>query len=458
MLDLTNNITRSLLKEYSKRSFYNFFRLAWSYVETSEFIDNWHIKYICDILQDRQLIWEKGNKIEDNELFDVLINICPSASKSLIVSVMFPAWLLLRNPKLKILNATYSFQISEQLASKRLRLIQSDLYQSICNYKLKSSAINNMMTDKGGSIFATSISGSLTGTHYDVLIIDDPNSPQSIYSEPTRNEANRFITEVLPSRKTNVKRSYTIYLQQRFHNDDVSGTLLAQKNCNKLKHIVIPAIDVNNKSFFEARFPLSYFDSIKEQLGSVQFNAQYMQVTQPEQGGIIKKDWIKFIDGNNAEKLTYFLDSAYGGDKADDNAIIGCYKHQNNLVIQMVEANKMEFPELLKWLKLNLPNNAKLYIEGKASGKTIIQTLKRETNFNIIEIQPKGSKNERKNSCSPYFESGRVFINNYVNHKTKLVEQLIFDNPRHDDLADVTLYAIEYMLKKSSGSYNIGFV
>ena len=124
----------------------------------------------------------------------------------------------------------------------------------------------------------------------------------------------------------------------------------------------------------------------------------------------------------------------------------------------MCEANKMEFPELLKWLKTHLPNNAKLYIEGKASGKTIIQTLKRETNFNIIEIQPKGSKNERKNSCSPYFESGRVLINNFINFKTKLVEQLIFDNPKNDDLADVTLYAIEYMLKKGSGMNNIRFI
>ena len=62
MINLNDTITRGIIKEYCKRNFYNFFKVAWNYVETSEFIDNWHIKYICDILQERQLIWEKGNK------------------------------------------------------------------------------------------------------------------------------------------------------------------------------------------------------------------------------------------------------------------------------------------------------------------------------------------------------------------------------------------------------------
>ena len=61
-------------------------------------------------------------------------------------------------------------------------------------------------------------------------------------------------------------------------------------------------------------------------------------------------------------------------------------------------------------MKDNIPHYSKVYIEGKASGKSIIQTLKQQTNFNIVEIQPKGSKLERKHSISPFFESGRIII------------------------------------------------
>lgn len=459
MIQLKNIVEINITREYCKRSFYNFFKLIWDSVETVQYVDNWHIKLLCDELQKRQFIWEKqsNGEIIDEEAFDILVNICPSASKSLIISVAFPAWILLRNPRVKILNTTYSYSISEKLASKRSRLFTSDLYQKLMEFKIKNLSLSNFENDLGGSIFATSVGGSLTGTHYDVLLIDDGNSPQSIYSEPARQEANRFISEILPSRKTNVKRSYTIYVQQRFHQEDISGTLLSAKNGKKLKHIVIPAIE-NGKSFFEERFPISYFDQIREQLGSIQFAAQYMQVTQDDAGGIIRKDWLKEIEGDSTQKLTYFLDSAYGGDKADDNAIIGVYKASNNLVIQMCHINKMEFPELIKWMKINIPSNSKIYIEGKASGKSIIQTLKRETNFNILETQPKGSKLERKHSISPFFESGRVFINKFIDNKQKLTEQLIFDNSKHDDISDTVTMSIEQLLKIGGGNYNLGFI
>ena len=452
---LDNNITISIVKEICKRSFYQFFKLAWDSVESADYEDNWHIKYLCDELQKRFNIWEKNEKATPDELYDIIVNICPSASKSLIVSIMFPAWALLKNNKLKILNVTYSHAISEQLAGKRIKLLKSDFYRKISSIELESEAVNCTKIKKGGQIIATSIAGSITGLHFDILIGDDLNAPQSIFSKSDREQTKRFIKEVLPSRKTNVKRSYTIYLQQRLHHEDATGVLLEQKNKN-YKHIVIKAIE-DGKSFFEKRFPLEYFNDLKETLGSISFNAQYLQTTQEESGGIIKKIWLKYIESNE-DKLIYFLDTAYGGQNADYNAIVGVIKKDNNIIIQKANINKMEFPELIKFLKSYIPPHAKVYIEGKASGKTIIQTLKKETNFNVIEIKSTVSKLQRKQSISPYFEAGRVFINKYIDHIETIEEQLIFDNTNNDDLLDVIMYAIEYILVKNVGNYQFGFV
>ena len=384
--------------------------------------------------------------------YDLLINCPPGSSKSLIISVFFPAWIWLNNPSAKIITASYSHKIAEELSGKSLRLIQSDLYSKLVSFKLDSVAVNNIKNNRGGQRFVTSTNGTVTGIHADIIICDDINSPQSIFSESDREQTRKFIQEILPSRKTNPKRSYSIYVQQRLHNEDGTGIVLKSKR--KLKHICIPAINDNGESFFPSRFTIEFLNSMKEQLGSISFAAQYNQITQDAQGGIIKKDWIKELI--TADKpCTYFLDSAYGGTKADDNAIIGCYKDLNNLVIQMCEINKYEFPELIKWLKQNLPVNAKIYIEGKASGKSIIQTLRQQTSFNIIETQPKGSKLERKNAASPYFESGRIIINQYINYKTDMIEQLIFDNTKHDDILDVVTAAIDNMLKVNKGVYHV---
>ena len=368
-----------------------------------------------------------------------------------MISVFFPAWVWLIKPSTKIISYSYSYKVAEELSGKSLRLLMSDEYQSICDFKLTSTAISNIKNNKYGQRFVTSTGGAVTGIHADIIIGDDPNSPQSINSEASREEAKRFVREILPSRKTSIKRSYCITVQQRMHNEDVTSCLLDLGNP---KLVAVSAINENGESFFPSRFPLSVLNNKKIELGSISFMAQYMQITQDEQGGILKKDWLR-IEPTQHKPLIYFIDSAYGGVKADDNAVLGCYKEANNLIIQSVERNKLEFPELLKWLKSNIPNNSKVYIEGKASGKSIIQTLKQETSFNIIEVQPKGSKLERKHSCAPYFEAGRVIINSSIKYKQDLIEQLVFDNTKHDDIMDVVTMAVDNILKVNKGVYNV---
>lgn len=448
-------LTKQVLREYSLRSFYNFFKLFWSTVESAPFVDNWHIKHICNELEKRYYLWDDSDsgRYTNDSLYDLIINLPPGSSKSLIVSVFFPAWVWLKSPAVRMITASYSHKIAEELSGKSLRLMQSDLYSKVSTFKLTSTAVNNLKTSKGGQRFVTSVGGTITGIHADIIICDDINSPQSIYSEADRESTRKFVQEILPSRKTNLRRSVTFYVQQRLHNDDATGYIL--KGSKAYKHICISAIDYNGNSFFPARFPIEYLNSLKEQLGSISFNAQYLQVTNKDGGGVIKRDWLKFDDIINHPPLMYFVDSAYGGKNADYNAIIGVFKHINSLYIVKCEQNKYEFPELIKWLKENLPSNSTVYIEGKASGKSIVQTLKADTNFNVIELQVKSGKMERKNAVSPYFESGRIIINSNIEYKEDIITQLIFDVTRNDDILDTIMHSIEKLLVKNTGKYNI---
>lgn len=446
-----------IIKEYSLRSFYGFVKALWSQVEPNEYVDNWHIELVCKELQKKFYYYDnirRNRNMKADMDYDLLFNLPPGSTKSMIASVFFPVWVWLKRPATKIACISYSYKIAEELASKRLKLMQSDLFIELVNFKITKTALENIKNNKGGQMFVTSTDGTITGVHFDILINDDPNSPQSIYSEADRKKARRFVTEVLPSRKTNIASSFTITVQQRLHNEDVSGALL--ESPGKLRHISVPAIDENGESFFPSRFPVSFLLGMKEKLGSVSFNAQYMQVTQEASGGIIKKDWLIEESMAVPRKVTYFIDSAYGGVNADDNAIIGVYKEGNNLYLYSLEVNKFEFPELIHWLKINLPPNAKVYIEGKASGKSIIQTLRSQTNFNVMEKKVIGGKIERKHSVSPYFESGRIIINKQIKNKQMLIEQLIFDETKNDDILDVIMHSIEQLLKVSKGTYNIG--
>jgi predicted phage terminase large subunit-like protein len=457
MINLREIQIKQIYKEYFTRSFYGFVKTLWSEVEPNKYVDNWHIEKVCDMLEDRfnAFVYESeniNNKVAKERTKDLLFNLPPGSTKSMIISVFFPAWVWFRRPSTRIICTSYSYAIAEELASKCLKLMQSDTYMNVSSFKITKTALVNMKNSIGGQRFTTSTGGTITGLHADIIINDDPNSPQSIYSPVAREEAKRFISEVLPSRKINIRTGYTITVQQRLHNDDVSGNLLEAGN---LIHLSVPAIDADGKSFFENRFPVEFLLLQKERLGTISYNAQYLQRTQEASGGIIKRDWLIEDITQPPKGLIYFIDSAYGGKNADYNAVLGCYKIGNKLFLHTLEINKLEFPELIKRLGEIIEPNSKVYIEGKASGKSIIQTLKAESSFNVIEKKVVGDKTVRKHAMSPFFESGRIIINKNIKHKVELIEQLIFDETRYDDILDVVMHATEQLLRASSGNYNV---
>lgn len=458
MINLQERQIKQIYKEYFTRSFYGFVKTLWSEVEPNAYVDNWHIEKVCDMLEDRfnAFVYDSVNipfrSSPKEKTKDLLFNLPPGSTKSMIISVFFPAWVWFRRPSTRIICTSYSYAIAEELASKCLKLMQSDIYISVAPSKITKTALGNMKNNMGGQRFTTSTGGTITGLHADIIINDDPNSPQSIYSPVAREEAKRFVSEVLPSRKINIRTAYTITVQQRLHNDDVSGNLLEAGN---LIHLSVPAIDEKGKSFFEERFPVEFLLLQKERLGTISYNAQYLQRTQEADGGIIKRDWLIEDITQPPRGLIYFIDSAYGGKNADYNAILGCYKIGNKLFLHTLDINKLEFPELIKRLGEIIEPNSKVYIEGKASGKSIIQTLKAESNFNVIEKKVVGDKMVRKHAMSPFFESGRIIINKNIKHKVELIEQLIFDETKYDDILDVIMHATEQLLKASSGNYNV---
>jgi predicted phage terminase large subunit-like protein len=429
-----------ILREYCRRSFYNFVKLVWKEVETQQFLDNWHIKVMCDALQKRFEANLAG--IIDK---DININVPPGSTKSLICSVMYPAWIWLVKPSTKIISASYSHKIAEELAYKSLLILNSEIYKMMCNFSLKTNNVTFLRNNCRGYRFVTSSTGSVTGVHADVIILDDINSPQSIHSSADRETARKFVQEIIPTRLTSPKLSFTIYIQQRLHFEDATSFL---KNVH---NIIISAINENGESFFPQRFSIDFFNSIKDKIGSRNFEAQYMQKVVNEDGGILKRSWFKVEEVEYANGMAYAIDSAYGLTKGDYTGVVCGYKKNNMIYIYRAERNKYQFPELISYIKKNIPFASKIYIEGKASGKSIIQSLQRETNLHVIEVQPNGNKLQRKHALSPLFESGRVIFDS----SCKLViEELTNDNSKNDDVADACMYLIE-KLNENSGEYII---
>jgi len=121
-------------------------------------------------------------------------------------------------------------------------------------------------------------------------------------------------------------------------------------------------------------------------------------------------------------------------------------------------------PELIRFIPnfiTSLGINVKMvYVEPKASGKSIVQLLKSQTNINVAEIKSNltsVSKIERARTVSPFIEGGKInlvdgkWIDNYLS------QIAMFPNAKHDEHIDLTSYAIDLELIQglNRGKYNI---
>jgi predicted phage terminase large subunit-like protein len=102
-----------------------------------------------------------------------------------------------------------------------------------------------------------------------------------------------------------------------------------------------------------------------------------------------------------------------------------------------------EFPELISFMKsFNLPH----YVEGKASGKSAVQALKRE-GLNAVEVNDVAKdKVSRTLEAVPTVEAGRVYTTQEVADYLYFADGqgiLKFPNNTHDDLNDALTQAIK---------------
>lgn len=460
------NISLNLLKaEKCKRSFYYFIQEFWTEADTSSPVWNWHIEYLANTLQeDIELLLNKLPKKND-----VIINCPPGTSKSMIVSVLLPAWILSKSPSTRIITASYSNTIALELSQKSRNLMQGEKYKSYFNIKLKDdeNTKSNYKTEQGGGRFVTSTGSNILGMHADIIICDDIQNLSTIYSDVERNNVNEWVSGTLSTRKADKENTLMIFVQQRLHQLDITNYLLSKGK--KYKHIILPgylhhnispsslSVYYKNNLLDIYRLNINALNSLKDDLGSKNFNAQILQDPESDDDSIIKKEWINIIDNQpiNDVQYEYFIDSAYGGEDADYNVILECFKYNNCLYITNLIRNKDDFPTFLKSIQKFVRGN-KIYIEGKASGKSFIQQLKASTNFNIIELQPKDSKIIRLNAISPTVEGKRVYLikNNW---NDILLSEICSNNPKNDDMRDCFTYAVDQKLIKEStnGQYYI---
>ena len=110
-------------QEKAQNDFLTFVKTVWP-----DFVEGKHHKIYA----------EKLNRIASGELKRLIVNMPPRHTKSEFASYLLPSWMVGRNPKLKIIQATHTGELAIRFGRKAKTLIDSPEYRKIFAYSSES--------------------------------------------------------------------------------------------------------------------------------------------------------------------------------------------------------------------------------------------------------------------------------------------------------------------------------
>ena len=438
-LKLRQREKESLVKD----DFLEFVKHMWP-----EFIEGYHHKIIA----------EKFNKLATGEIKRLIVNMPPRHSKSEFASNYLPAWMIGRNPKLKIIQTTHTAELAVRFGRKAKNLIDSPEYQEVFKTKLQedSKAAGRWETEGGGEYFAAGVGGAITGRGADLLIIDDPHKEQDAMSKEGFDKAYEWYTSG-PRQRLQPGGSIVVVMT-RWSTKDLTGCLLhGQKEVkgDQWELVEFPAIMPSGLPVWPEYWKLDELEKVEATLPIAKWNAQWMQAPTAEEGALIKREWWQDWPHENPPQTEFIIqsyDTAFlKKETADYSAITtwGMFRDDENqmhVILLDAEKDRYEFPELRR-----VAHESYLFwrpqmvlIEAKASGIPLTHELSR-MGIPVVNYTPsKGNdKHVRVNTVAPFFESGRVWAPMHKQYAQEVIEECAaFPNGSHDDYVDSMTQAI----------------
>ena len=453
---------------------------AWQILEpVSKLQWNWHLDLICDYLT---LIKQGDFKTCCEGLEGIIFNVPPRTMKSLLITVFFPIWVWTTDPSRRFMFVSYSEKLSTQHSVFRRSVIESPWYQrnwgKVFSFSKDQNLKSHYENSERGAMFSTGMQATATGLGGDILIFDDPLNPEQAISQLEREAVNLRFDTTFRSRINDPATGVKIIIMQRLHELDLTGHVLAREN-SRWKHVSLPAIAEKvdpcdsptrgrvktrqpGELLWPGRLPQSFLDSQRVGMGSWAFNGQYQQSPAPLEGGIIKRQWVRFYK-ELPQKFDFMVqswDCTFSGGQ-DNDFVAGQVWARSAGKFYMLPYrtyDRLDFGPTMSAIKAchaKFPQAHAVLIEDKANGPAIISELQKEIG-GVVAVNPEGGKLARAQATAPLWEAGSIELPDPQVFDAPWVEDYLhnlctFPKAAHDDDVDATSQALIYMRSRLGG-------
>lgn len=466
---LTETDYLNVEREYCKRSLANFAKRAWHILEPGTDLKwGWCLDSICEHLE----------AVSRGEIKRLLINVPPGTMKSLLTSVIWPAWEwgAINKPHMRFLGTAHKQDLAVRDSTKCRRLIQSAWYQNLWPIELTGDQNAKTKFENSNTGFREAMAfGSMTGSRGDRVILDDPHSVDDANSPVKLRSDVITFREALPSRVNNDKSAIVIIMQRLAVGDvsDVAIELGYDHLCIPMRYEIGRSVNVvgisdprkeDGELMFPSRFSESDVSMLEVSLGTYAYAGQLQQRPTPRGGGIIKTEWFNRYDKlPDIEYRCIYVDTAQKTSEIHDYSVFECWGKGKDGKIYLIDLirGKWEAPELSRrakefWAKHLSQDTAflgalrSMKIEDKVSGTGLIQELKSKSDIPVSGIQRNKDKYTRLLDILTYVENGKVCLPENAPFVNDLVGECEAFTPTnthaHDDQIDPLIDAINDML------------
>jgi predicted phage terminase large subunit-like protein len=253
--------------------------------------------------QHHKLLIDRLEAVERGDVKRLAVFMPPGSAKSTYGSILFPPYVMARNPTRSLLAASHTTELAEKWGRRVRNLIVE--HGPLLGLRLAehSHAAGRWEVDGGGQYYAAGVGTAIAGFRADGALIDDPiRSREDADSELIRDKIwdwykSDLLTRLRPG-------GWIILIQTRWHEDDLAGRIIAEMEQGGATWEVVslPAEAQPNDPL--GRQPgqwlwddnYGYGEFLRNQRRDQpprNWSALFQQRPAPEEGDYFKAEWLK---------------------------------------------------------------------------------------------------------------------------------------------------------------------
>ena len=339
-------------------------------------------------------------RVDEGKYKRLVINLPPRHMKSVLTSVLYPAWVLGRNPAFKFICISYSDELAHYLSTMTRSVMKSPLYRAIFpGTILAKEAQDHIITTKRGYRLATAVGSVITGFGADTIIVDDPMQPESAFSELKKSAFKKWLGSSVLTRFNNPGAGSVILVMHRLSQDDPSSDVMEMSD----SRLVLPliALEEENYTFYgrvvhtrrpgevlnPALYPPETVDNLRKMLSNHVFQSQYQQAPLIGGSGMLRVETWPRYDQCQFSEFELLIQSWDIGATVNGNASVcttwGVYttdEKMDVICLVDVERYKLELPNVEAAIRVSDQKfkPALIVIDANGVGLATAQYLQRK--------------------------------------------------------------------------------